>query len=67
MIKYKSYAEELKEEGIEQGIEQGREQGIEQVIRNMLKQGFDLSAVTKATGLSKSKVNKIKESIKSLS
>ena len=76
MIKYKSYAEEMAEEaaekaakkahreGILYGRKEGMEAGREEIIRNMLKQGFDLNAVTKAAGLSKTEVNKIKASIK---
>ena len=68
MIKYKSYAEELKEEGIEQGIEQGREEGIEQgieqsrtqVILNMLKKKMSVSDIAKLVGVSKQKVSKLK-------
>ena len=72
MIKYKSYAEEMAEEAAEKahkkgvlyGRKEGMEAGREEIIRNMLKQGFDLNAVTKAAGLSKAEVNKIKASMK---
>ena len=56
MIKYKSYAEELKEEGIEQGIEQNRTQ----VILNMLKKKMSVSDIAKLVGVSKQKVSKLK-------
>ena len=52
------------EKGVKKGLEKGIEKGREEVIRNMLKQGFDLNAITKAVGLSKTEVNKIKASIR---
>ncbi len=54
-------------ETFKKGMKADIEKGKKEIILSMLKQGFDLSAVTKATGLPKSKVNKIKASIKSLS
>ena len=51
-------------ETFKKGMKAGIEKGKKEIILSMLKQGFDLKAVTKATGLSKTEVNKIKASIK---
>ena len=60
------FNKETFKKGIEKGREEGIEKGKKEVILSMLKQGFDLNAVTKAAGLSKAEVNKIKASIKHL-
>jgi len=48
---------------IEEGIEKGREEGIKkekiQVILNMFREGFDISVISKVTGLSEKEVKKI--------
>ena len=47
-------------EGIEQGIEKGREEGRmegrRQLIKSLLANGFDISTIAKATGLSESEI-----------
>ena len=44
------------EKGIEKGREEGREEGIEDVALNMLKEGMNVSQVSKITGMSKDKI-----------
>ena len=59
----KGMAEGL-EQGIKQGIKQGIEQGIEQekenTVKNMLKENIDIEIISKVTGLSIEKINKLK-------
>ena len=45
-----------RKEGIEKGIVKGREEGIEDVALNMLKEGMNVSQVSKITGMSKDKI-----------
>ena len=52
-------AEGIKE-GIEKGIKEGIEKGIEEVTRNLLSMDLDITAISKATGLSESEIKKIK-------
>jgi predicted transposase/invertase (TIGR01784 family) len=51
------------EQGLQQGIEQGVQQGIEnrnkEIAKNMLKKGFDISAIQEITGLSKENIEKM--------
>ena len=51
-----------KAEGIKEGIEKGIEKGIEEVTRNLLSMDLDITAISKATGLSESEIKKIKDS-----
>jgi predicted transposase/invertase (TIGR01784 family) len=48
-----------KEEGREEGKEEEREKKDHEFVLNMLKNGFDLSAIKLATGLSEGKINSI--------
>ena len=42
----------------------GMEKGIEKVAINLLKEGAEIALVVKATGLSSSKIEKLKENLK---
>ena len=44
------------EKGLKKGIKKGREEGIEDVALNMLKEGMNVSQVSKITGMSKDKI-----------
>jgi len=46
--------------GIEKGIEKGREEEKLTIARNMLKLNLSLEAISRATGLSIDKLNKLK-------
>ena len=52
-----------KEEGIKEGIEQGIEQGIERekysLAKNMKKENIDINIISKVTGLSIEKIEKL--------
>ena len=45
--------------GIKQGIEKGVEQGKKELVMTMLKQGLDVSFISKVTGLSKEDIRKL--------
>ncbi len=49
------------EQGLEQGLEKGLEQGLEQVIINGHLEGISVQLLSKMTGLSESKVEKVIE------
>ena len=55
------------DEGISLGIEQGIEKGIQknkiEIIKNMLDKNLDINLITKITGLSIEKIDKIKNEI----
>ena len=50
------------DKGMKQGVKQGREEGMELVALNMLKNKTDISFIVKMTGLSRSKILKLKKS-----
>ena len=49
------------EEGRTQGIEKGRTQGQKDLILNMLKNGLEISFISKITGFSEKEISKLKE------
>ena len=53
--------EKFTNEGMEQGIEQGMEQKQNQIILNMSNEGCDNITISKLTGISLDKVNKVLE------
>lgn len=57
---YKQGVEKGREEGISKGIEQGIEKGILQVACQMLSMGVDVSTIAKATGLSETELEEVK-------
>ncbi len=56
IVAYESGHQDGKQEGLEQGIEQG----IEMTARNLLREGLEVSLVTKATGLSIEQIKALK-------
>lgn len=57
---YVSLAEKISlEKGIEQGIEKGIEKGKQEVAANMLKSGFPVEDVVRATNLPRSEVEAV--------
>ena len=53
--------EQTKEEGIKEGIPIGEEKGMEKVFTaiNMIKQGFTIEDIIKATGLTEMQINQL--------
>ena len=49
------------EEGRTQGIEEGRTQGKKDLILSMLKNGLEMSLISKVTGFSEKEISKLKE------
>jgi len=49
------------EQGIEKGIEKGREESMVKAAKALLKQGVSLAIITEATGLPKSRIEKLKK------
>ena len=56
--------EDIKLEGIKEGIKRGIKKGRQEVVLNMLKNKIDISIISKATGLSREEIDKIKNSHK---
>lgn len=56
---YKTDLDENYRRGREEGKEEEREKKDHEFVLNMLKNGFDLSAIKLATGLSEEKINSI--------
>ena len=55
---------EGRKEGRRKGREEGREEGMKEVALNLLKESVDLNLIEKTTGLSKSEIKKIKNTVK---
>ena len=53
--------EEAMEKGMKRGIRKGRAEGMELVAQNMLKENFDISLISKMTGLSPDHILKLKK------
>ena len=51
------------EKGKAQGIEKGRTQGQKDLILNMLKNGLEISFISKITGFSEKEISKLKENL----
>ena len=51
------------EEGKAQGIEEGRTQGKKDLILSMLKNGLEISLISKITGFSEKEISKLKENL----
>ena len=49
------------EQGIKEGLEAGKEQELIKIVQNMLKEGLDISTISKVTGLSKQKITKLEQ------
>lgn len=60
-----SILQKREEIGRQEGRRVGRQEGIEQVAKNLLKEGMEIALVVKTTGLSKSKVVKLKGELNS--
>ena len=52
-----------KAQGIAEGIEKGRTQGKKDLILSMLKNGLEISLISKITGFSEKEISKLKESL----
>ena len=46
-------------EGIEKGIAKGRAEGLTETARNMKREGFDSSLITRMTGFTKEEIEKL--------
>ena len=51
------------DQGIDQGIERGIEKGKKELVMNMIKNGMEVSLLSKFTGLSEEEINQLKESL----
>ena len=52
------------EKGIEKGFEKGIQNGLENVVKQMLVNGFSISDICKATGLTDAEIQEIKQNSK---
>jgi predicted transposase/invertase (TIGR01784 family) len=52
-------ARQLERRGEERGMQQGMQQGLERTAKNMLRKGYDYSAVKELTGLSDEELKKL--------
>ena len=57
----KEAREEGLKEGIQEGIKEGIKEGKEDIAKKMIEENFDVSMISKLTGLSLDKIQKIKE------
>ena len=49
-----------RQKGVKKGVQKGRQEERRNVILNMLKEKFDISDISKVTGLPKAKILKLK-------
>ena len=56
-----SIAKELIEKGRQEGIQEGRQKERQLIINNMLKKGYTLDEIQKATGLTEAQIKELQE------